>query len=477
MESGFGGADFGNVRLHAGSDAADLNQRLGAQAFTLGSDIYLGAGTPALDTTAGQGLLAHELAHTMQQGASAQRRIRRLAYNKPIKNVTSINVFQGGASGLVAQVSDGKKPVIVKANQANAAEVVAADKLQRGGRFKSGDFKVKAPKSRIASGSDIAELKAKVNSPGVMTSPDPRNFVTGLDGQHPTLIAEAMEGDTLKSQLVGAVSSTTTTGTDGKKSTTYQRDDTHVDSIKKLLSSTSAIAALTKSMAADVAMGMTDRILILFNAENFLYDAKAKKFNFVDNTSSDAAGSLTSKMTAIGYENARSNFNSWASKKYVANLSSNPDELAQKIVENFTGLLADGSDSGGYGIMGGFRLMGRASRQDNDMNDVYNELSAVIVAMYPKLLAASTKAVKSGRQSVVKQLGDPLALTAGLPENLRLEAVTSLLARRAILKGTATDADSAWESANVQAHKLLKLKFKPAVPALNTANMPKLGTT
>ena len=37
--------------------------------------------------------------------------------------MTSIDVFPGGPSGLVAQVSDGKKAVVVKAAQKNAAEV------------------------------------------------------------------------------------------------------------------------------------------------------------------------------------------------------------------------------------------------------------------------------------------------------------------------------------------------------------------
>lgn len=42
-----------------------------------------------------------------------------------------------------------------------------------------------------------------------------------------------------------------------------------------------------------------------------------------------------------------------------------------------------------------------------------------------------------------------------------------------MLKGQ-SDPDAAWTAANAQARKLLKLPFKPAVPALNMATMPKL---
>jgi hypothetical protein len=69
MEPRFG-ADFSGVRLHTGSTAAQLNRAVSAQAFTHGRDIYLGAGTNNLESSTGKQLLAHELAHTIQQGAA-----------------------------------------------------------------------------------------------------------------------------------------------------------------------------------------------------------------------------------------------------------------------------------------------------------------------------------------------------------------------------------------------------------------------
>jgi Domain of unknown function (DUF4157) len=69
MESAFG-ADFGGVKVHSGPEAHALNDRVGAIAFTLGRDIFLGRSAPDVASPASDGLLAHELAHTIQQGAS-----------------------------------------------------------------------------------------------------------------------------------------------------------------------------------------------------------------------------------------------------------------------------------------------------------------------------------------------------------------------------------------------------------------------
>jgi hypothetical protein len=68
MESRFG-ADFGRVRVHTDGRATQLNRSLGSRAFTHGQDIYFRSGHYEPGTTPGQKLLAHELTHTLQQGA------------------------------------------------------------------------------------------------------------------------------------------------------------------------------------------------------------------------------------------------------------------------------------------------------------------------------------------------------------------------------------------------------------------------
>ena len=67
MESAFG-KDFSSVRVHTGSEAVQMNQELGAQAFTHGSDVYFNEGKYRPETTEGQRLLGHELTHVVQQG-------------------------------------------------------------------------------------------------------------------------------------------------------------------------------------------------------------------------------------------------------------------------------------------------------------------------------------------------------------------------------------------------------------------------
>lgn len=69
MERRFG-ADFSRVRLHSGGAAAASAHELGARAYTVGDHIVVGSDAPALATTEGRRLLAHELAHVVQLRSS-----------------------------------------------------------------------------------------------------------------------------------------------------------------------------------------------------------------------------------------------------------------------------------------------------------------------------------------------------------------------------------------------------------------------
>jgi|GEM_PF-2291872 len=71
------GADFSGVKIHTDTRAVQLNEDLGAQAFTTGSDIYFNSGKYNPASRDGKHLLAHELSHVVQQKADTaiQRRI------------------------------------------------------------------------------------------------------------------------------------------------------------------------------------------------------------------------------------------------------------------------------------------------------------------------------------------------------------------------------------------------------------------
>ncbi|MFJ3459800.1 DUF4157 domain-containing protein [Achromobacter spanius] len=79
MEPRFG-KDFRHVRLHADARAIASANALNARAFTVGHHIVLNAGVYAAGTPAGRALLAHELAHVVQQssmGMNGPRLIQR----------------------------------------------------------------------------------------------------------------------------------------------------------------------------------------------------------------------------------------------------------------------------------------------------------------------------------------------------------------------------------------------------------------
>jgi hypothetical protein len=68
------GADFASVRVHYAGAGVDRTCRaLGAIAFTVGSDIYFAAGAFRPDQPDGLWLLAHEVAHVVQQSAGLVR--------------------------------------------------------------------------------------------------------------------------------------------------------------------------------------------------------------------------------------------------------------------------------------------------------------------------------------------------------------------------------------------------------------------
>ena len=69
MESRFGD-DFSKVKVHADSQADKLSSWLGAEAFTVGKDVYFKAGKYSPASIQGKKLLAHELTHVVQQSGS-----------------------------------------------------------------------------------------------------------------------------------------------------------------------------------------------------------------------------------------------------------------------------------------------------------------------------------------------------------------------------------------------------------------------
>lgn len=73
------GASVGDARVHTGAQSAKAAASVGARAFTIGSDIHMGAGESTRDTR----LMAHETAHTIQQSGGAVAAQAKLAVSSP----------------------------------------------------------------------------------------------------------------------------------------------------------------------------------------------------------------------------------------------------------------------------------------------------------------------------------------------------------------------------------------------------------
>ncbi|MER9247608.1 DUF4157 domain-containing protein [Mesorhizobium sp. M0590] len=76
MEPRFG-SNFSQVRVHTGEPAAGLSDRVNAKAFTVGGHIFFGRNQYQPERREGRELIAHELTHTVQQGAATPHSIQR----------------------------------------------------------------------------------------------------------------------------------------------------------------------------------------------------------------------------------------------------------------------------------------------------------------------------------------------------------------------------------------------------------------
>ena len=70
MEPALGYGNLSGVRTHTDSIASGLSNKVNARAFTVGNHVAFGTGEYQPGTLLGDALIAHELAHTIQQNGS-----------------------------------------------------------------------------------------------------------------------------------------------------------------------------------------------------------------------------------------------------------------------------------------------------------------------------------------------------------------------------------------------------------------------
>jgi len=131
------GADLRAVRLHSGPDSAEAAEAIGALAFTEDQDIHFADGELDPESREGERLLAHEVAHTAQQGDELRPKLQVSSPGDPAEaeaDAAADAMVQGqsarvssqpGVSGTLQRTPDGD--VVEGVRWASGEEVLRAD--------------------------------------------------------------------------------------------------------------------------------------------------------------------------------------------------------------------------------------------------------------------------------------------------------------------------------------------------------------
>jgi hypothetical protein len=114
------GFDFSSVRVHADSQAARMNRRLNALAFTYGDDIYLRSPASVSDYW----LLAHELTHVVQQSGGG-RSVPRAGYSQNQLEGPRTSAEERKTIGREIATSQAEKGASSRGQQMNSATFVS----------------------------------------------------------------------------------------------------------------------------------------------------------------------------------------------------------------------------------------------------------------------------------------------------------------------------------------------------------------
>ena len=108
------GVDLSGVRVHTGAASEAAAHAVSARAFAVGQDIHFGAGEYDPESASGQHLLAHEVAHTVQQRGSDPTRQNKLDVSAPgdAFEVEADRAADAMVSGAPTSVSRGGVPGI-----------------------------------------------------------------------------------------------------------------------------------------------------------------------------------------------------------------------------------------------------------------------------------------------------------------------------------------------------------------------------
>lgn len=289
MGSAFGETDFGAVRVHTGPKAAQLNHTLQAKAFTTGRDVFFRDGAYQPGTPQGDALIAHELTHTIQQGAVAGREsggragqvqrtmaqrnmVQRLSMNdQPFPNLAPTATLRmrksSGGSGGVYFADDGAESVVVKLDEPQKAfgAQVANKFTAIGTGLRTSNFRILAPGSQgnNAIKGDILS-HTTTNTRGDLGN---RPVEARLAADGPTDAADADTAVVLMEKMPNV------------SLDEMAKDPTQYDNIVSVLTNPQVVKGFAKLIIADALMGNGDRFMKDMAPESAVPDIPANITN------------------------------------------------------------------------------------------------------------------------------------------------------------------------------------------------------
>jgi hypothetical protein len=165
MEAAFG-VDFSHVRVHTDAAAAGLSESLNARAFSVGRDVAFGPGEYRPGTLIGDALIAHELAHVVQQGGSSAS-----TQTLQKRGATDDNALEADADvsavGAVVSMWSGVKGKLANVAQNAMPSTRSGLRLQRCASSQKRATTIPASTTtspQVARGQEIPDWTAKVNA-------------------------------------------------------------------------------------------------------------------------------------------------------------------------------------------------------------------------------------------------------------------------------------------------------------------------
>ncbi|HXF63894.1 MAG TPA: DUF4157 domain-containing protein [Caldilineaceae bacterium] len=270
-------ADLSTVRVHTGSDAIQMNRKLGAKAFTYKNHIFYGQGQSPHDLR----LTAHEAVHTMQQGAV--KPIRRKSA-KQMDNRPWPHVRRGGSS----------KGVIQRLAYDDPPDTWApVNRIKRSGEGVEGVY-------FVYKGSDMIVVKPVVDPGNIEYANKMTGAITGL--ATPKTVTYPITGDDPISQLFASTTIENSRGDNelaeklkanrywlvmsavaGRSIQTLSEDASHNEALE-FIQNQQALQDTGRIMVADSFLGNTDRLIgMRVNLGNFFYNSATQRAATIDN--------------------------------------------------------------------------------------------------------------------------------------------------------------------------------------------------